>query len=315
MKTLIFWVWAFWVPILSHLSKLHENLEFYAYEKDANARENLMIERRSKYFFPEITFGKNVFFVEDPKDIISSVDLIILIIPNQFVGWIITEMKEFLKPWVTFLNLSKWINNTTFETVSDTLRSNLWGFEYHYACLSGGMIASELALWKPLGADIWVSDLSLAIPLQNLFTSKSLTIRVTTEYKNIELFWALKNIFALYVGYLEGSGYGASTVGYHFCLLYEELKKFLPIIWGSSDINFWTFALGWDMIATCFGDSRNKYFWKLVGSWKTPHEATEILKSEKKHAEGYETLKGIKTFLEGKSGFDEMNKVIQIFLG
>ena len=45
------------------------------------------------------------------------------------------------------------------------------------------------------------------------------------------------------------------------------------------------------MIATCFGNSRNKYFGKLVGSGKTSEEALGQLKEEKKHAEGFETLK------------------------
>jgi glycerol-3-phosphate dehydrogenase len=45
------------------------------------------------------------------------------------------------------------------------------------------------------------------------------------------------------------------------------------------------------MIATCFGNSRNKYFGKLVGGGMTPTEAYEQLKIEKKHAEGFETLK------------------------
>jgi glycerol-3-phosphate dehydrogenase len=39
------------------------------------------------------------------------------------------------------------------------------------------------------------------------------------------------------------------------------------------------------MVATCFGASRNRYFGQLVGKGKTPREAYEMLKSEKKHAE------------------------------
>ena len=92
------------------------------------------------------------------------------------------------------------------------------------------------------------------------------------------------------------------------------MKKLIPLLGGSPILDYGEFALGGDMIATCFGNSRNKYFGKLVGAGKTPIEAYEQLKSEKKHAEGFETLKGIAKFLEGKEGFKEIKKIIDIFL-
>ena len=44
-----------------------------------------------------------------------------------------------------------------------------------------------------------ISDKSISLPLKELFQSDTLDIEVSYEYKNIELFGALKNIFALYV--------------------------------------------------------------------------------------------------------------------
>jgi hypothetical protein len=46
----------------------------------------------------------------------------------------------------------------------------------------------------------------------------------------------------------------------------------------------------------------------------TPTEAYEQLKIEKKHAEGFETLKWLKNFTDGKVRFDELQKVIEIFI-
>ena len=61
------------------------------------------------------------------------------------------------------------------------------------------MIASELVESRPLGADIGVSDVSIGQALVDIFQSDTLTIRITLDYKNVELYGALKNIFALYV--------------------------------------------------------------------------------------------------------------------
>lgn len=314
MKTLVLWVGAFGVAILKHLSLLHPDRVFYAYEKDIPSREHLIRERKSPYFFSDFTFGENVVFLEDIETILPSIDLVLFVIPNQFIRSTIVHMKSYLKPGVIFLNLSKGIDNTTLTTVSDTLQDEIGGFDYHYAVLSWGMIASELVEARPLGADIGVSDLSIGSTLEEIFQSDTLTIRITSEYKNVELYGALKNIFALYVGYLEGKGYGASTVGYHFSLLWHDMRKLIQLLGGSDALDYGDFSLGWDMIATCFGNSRNKYFGKLVWGGKTPLEAYAQLKEEKKHAEGFETLKGIKNFIPSKWNFGELEKVILIFL-
>ena len=314
MKTLVLWVGAFGVAIIKHLSLLHPHQEFYAYEKDVTSREHLIRERRSPYFFPDFTFWENVIFLEEIETILPSIDLILFVIPNQFIRSTVTTMKPHLKSGVIFLNLSKGIDNTTLRTVSDTLQDELGGFDYHYAVLSWGMIASELVEARPLGADIWVSDVSIGQALIGTFQSDTLTIRITLDYKNVELYGALKNIFALYVGYLEGKWYGASTVGYHFSLLWHDMRKLIPLLGGSDALDYGDFSLGWDMIATCFGNSRNKYFGKLVWEGKTPLEAYAQLKEQKKHAEGFETLKGIKNFISWKWSFGELEKVIGIFL-
>ncbi len=314
MKTLVLWVWAFGVAILKHLSSIHPDETFYAFEKDPTVLAHLIRERKSPYFFTDFTFPENIVFLEKIEEILPSIDCIVLIIPNQFICAALRDMKPYLKSGITFVNLSKWIDNTTLSTVSDTIADELGDFSYHYACLSWGMIASELVSWSPLGADIWVSDTSIGAPLTELFASDNLAIRVTGDYKNTELYGALKNIFALYVGYLEGKWYGASTVGYHYCLLWEDMKKLIPLLGGNPALDYGDFALGGDMIATCFGNSRNKYFGRLVGSGKTPLEAYIELKEEKKHAEWYETLKGVKAFVEGKGAFEELAKVVSIFL-
>ena len=274
----------------------------------------MISERRHPHFFSEKTFPDNITFLRTISDILPAIDLIILIIPNQFIKSAISEIRTYLKPGVIFLNLSKWIDNTTLRTVSDTLRDELGNFSYYYAVLSWGMIASELFLWKPLWAQIGISDKSISLPLKELFQSDTLDIKVSDTYKNIELFGALKNIFALYVWYLEWRGHGYSTIGYHFTRLWKDFEKLIVLLGGMDDLDFSQYALGGDMIATCFGNSRNRYLGTLIWSGRSLTEGLEILKIEKKHAEWYETLKGIKNYISWKGVFPELERVISLFL-
>lgn len=136
MKTLVLGVGAFGVAILKHLSSLHKDETLYAYEKDPTVLTHLIRERKSPYFFTDFTFPANVIFLEKIEDVLPTIDCIVLIIPNQFIRSALAGMKPYIKSGVTFLNLSKGIDNTTLRTVSDTIADELGDFPYHYACLS-----------------------------------------------------------------------------------------------------------------------------------------------------------------------------------
>ncbi|MGE4444321.1 MAG: NAD(P)H-dependent glycerol-3-phosphate dehydrogenase [Candidatus Altimarinota bacterium] len=313
MKIVIIGVGAFGFAILNHLSKNHPNTEFFAYEKDEFVLQNLKNTRENPYFFSGTKLQNNVTFL-DNLDNISDFDVIIIAIPAQFVGNFIKNIQNNLKSGVTFLNLSKGINNETLQTPSDILQNELGNFSYHYAILSGGMIAGELVEEKILGAQIGCENIEIAKQLQFYFENKNLKISLSSTTKNIELFGSIKNIFALYMGYLEASGLGMSSVGYYFCELYKELPVLLQDLGGEKSIEFSDFSLGGDLIATCFGNSRNRYFGNLVGNGKNAKEAEEILKQEKKHAEGYYTLLGIQDIILKNEKIVEFRKIIHIFL-
>ena len=303
MNICVLWIGAFWFAILDHLSRKSDpNHSIFAYEKNETTFSVLKKTRKSPHFFPDTQLSESITFIENLWESIQEMDIIIVAIPNQYIPSMISNIWPYLKEYVCIVNVSKGINNTTLETVSDQLKKELWTFPYHYGVLSGGMIAQEMIDKKILWADIGVMDHSTGILLKELFESPLLSIHISESYKNIELFWALKNLIALYIGYLEGKWNGASTLGYYFCQIIDELKILLPLLWGSSDIRFSDFSLGWDLIATCFWDSRNRYLWKLLWSGKTPGDAMNKLISQNKRAEWYETLRGLSPLIRETSG-------------
>ncbi len=314
MKTLVIWVWAFWLAILNHLSKTHSEKTFYAYEKNKESLSFMKEKRENPYFFVWEKLSENIKLLDEITEILPSIDLIIIAIPNQFIKSLIKEIKPFLKQNVIFLNLSKWIDNSNLKTVSDNLKEELWDFKYSYNVLSGGMIASEVFYFKELWAQIWYSDKIVWEKLKDFFQTKNLKIDLTWDYKNIELFWAFKNILAIYVWYLEWMWHEFSSIWYYFCEMFKDIEKLVLELGWENDFNFSQFSLWWDIIATCFWNSRNRYLWKLVWSWKSVEDALEILRVENKHAEWYETLKWIANFIKEKDWYSEINKLIDIFL-
>ncbi len=310
MNILVVWVWAFGFAILKHIGD-NQAHTIYAYEKDEFSINFFKKFRKHPYFFNDIKLDEKVIFVSETKTILWAIDLVILAIPCQAIPQYITEMKDFLKPWVHILNLSKGINNKSFKTVGEEVADILGEFDYKYAVLSWGMLASELVYGAPLGWDIWINEIETGDILKELFHTKALEISLKIgEVKNIELYGALKNIFSLIMGYYEGKGYEGSAISYFFCKYFDEFARLVEFCGGNNFTHFDTithfntFSLWWDLLTSCYWNSRNRYFWKLLGMGKRVQEIQEIMKQEKKTAEWFETYKGIYPLIKDKEWFD-----------
>lgn len=316
MNIFVFWIWAFWFAVLKHIWETDQALGLYACEKDEFTVNFLKKFRRHPYFFEWVKLSEKIIFTSHYKEILPSIDLVILAVPSQWIIPLIQEIKSHLKPWVIILNLAKGINNETLTPLCDEVKKELKKNKYHYSILAGGMIASELVLWVPLWADIWVEDTEVWEKLSLLFSHKNLKTNVVlNQVKNVELSGALKNVCALIIGYYEGKWYGSSTLWYYLCDCIREVKEIVKLLWGDPEsLYFENYSFGWDLIASCFWDSRNRYLWKLIWWGKSPIEALEMLQKEKKRAEWYETLKWLKKILARKKWFPIIQEIIKIMI-
>ena len=309
---LILWLGAFGYAVSHHLGRNNPEISFYATEKNPEIFQKILKTRKHPYFFKNITnssLPKNILLVENTEKIISEIDIIISVIPCQFVAPAFSEMKHQLKDGVFILNLAKGINNQTLKTSSEALAEIFWDKKYSYGSLAGGMIAEELIAWNQLGADIVTEDTEAWNILRRIFRSDTLDIHLKiSNPKNIELSAALKNIVALILGYYEWQWAWASTLGYYFAKLTREMKRLIGLLANSEKIDFSDYSFSGDLIATCFWNSRNRLLGNMLGKWMSIESALRELTSQKKIAEGYETLKWIKSLIEWKEGYEEIQK-------
>lgn len=303
MKVLTLGLWAFGFAINKVLWENNPEKIFYSFELNEEIKESVKNNRTHPYFFTGYFLPNNIELIDNYDDIISEIDLIILAMPAQFVSWAVTSLQHKLKKWVTFLNLAKWIDIKQNKTISQLLSESLEWKDYNYAVLSWWMIASEVVEWKPLWADLWINNTAIGKNVQLMLQNNNLQIKLQKDILNIEMYGSLKNIMAILAGYYEAKWLGKSSIGYYLVNFYDEMKGIVKLYWWNKEIDFSYYSLGWDIVATCFWDSRNKYFWNLLWSGKNITEVLDILKSENKHAEGYETLKAVYNKIEDKEGF------------
>lgn len=314
-KILILGLGAFGFAIAKHLGENNPQQKIYASEVNTEIFDAIRKDRKHPYFFDGATLPANIELCSDVERLLLEIDIIVSVIPCQFLGGAFANMKDKLKDGVTILNLSKWINNETLQTSSERLEETLEWVNYTYAYLAWGMIAQEVVDGRTLGADIVTPDKDVGEDLRNLFVSESLDIHlIIGDPKNTELYAALKNIIALVLGYYEGQWNGASTLGYYLTQLLEEVSSIIQELWGNPELRFTDYALGWDIIATCFGGSRNRLLGNMLGQWKEIQFALKELAEQKKIAEWYETLKWVYKITKWIDEFKLINKFWEQFI-
>ena len=211
--------------------------------------------------------------------------------------------------------MSKWIDNSTLQTTGELLSDILWDIDYNYWVLAGGMIASELIKGDIVAADIVIENYGIWKQLENVFWSEKLDINLLQwSIKNTELHSSLKNIFAIIIWYYEAKWLAMSSIAYYFCKVYKEIDELIVLLGGTAWGEFSNYANGWDLIATCFGNSRNKYLWNLLWSGKNITQSLEIMASEHKISEWYVTLQWIYPYIKNKQWFEEIKKIWKLIL-
>ena len=312
MKILTLWLWAFWFAINKHLWENNQDMTFYGLELKKDICKSLIKTREHPYFFTWYKLPINIKVINSYNSIIWYIDLLILAIPAQFIQNAIQWLGKKLKPWVTILNLAKWIDITNNMTISQLIKKEFGIFDYNYAILSGWMIAKEVVEWKQIWGDLGIKNKEIWEKIKNLFACDYFKVILRDDVLNIELYGSLKNIMAIITGYYEWKWNNASTVWYYLLKFYNEIKEIIVLYGWNKTLDFSYYSLGWDMIATCFWDSRNRYFWRLLWEWNSVQEVLDILRSEKKHAEWYETFKAVNEKIWNKKWFELFKKFYEL---
>ncbi|MDD3793699.1 MAG: hypothetical protein PHI37_02720 [Candidatus Gracilibacteria bacterium] len=308
MKILTLGLGSFGFAINKLLGENNLLQDFYFYGRNKTLVEIIKDSREHPNFFPGYKLPQNIILIDDYSDIISDMDLIILAIPAQNIKETIKTISPFLKSGVIILNLAKGIDISTNQTIYGLVSDLLKEKSFEYAVLSGGMLSFEVVSGKKISADLGINDIEIGKKLLSLFENENFNINLSKNITNIELYGSLKNIMAIIIGYYEAKGEAKSSIGKYFVDYLNECKKIISLYGGSENLDFGYYSLGGDMIATCFGNSRNRYFGELLGLGNTSKQALEILESENKHSEGYETIKAVYEKVKDKSGFEMTKK-------
>jgi glycerol-3-phosphate dehydrogenase (NAD(P)+) len=292
---------AFGFAIAKILSENSADKEFYIFDVQREHIEHIRKTKRHPLFHGDTELPGHVLVTHSIEEAVSEADIIVLAMPSRHIRFSISSFKHLISKRVIFLSIIKGLeygtNMRPSEVVADELKNS--DIEYDYCILSGGMIAREVTLGHPLGADIACDKKEVAKAVARLFWNDHLRIETTTDVIGVELAGAFKNVIAIGAGILDGLGYAESSKSAFITTASKEIVP-LAISLGADEKTYSSFGYAWfsDLMTTCFGKSRNRQFGELIGKGMSVEEAVEEMQSSNLYVEGYVTAKVVNNLLK-----------------
>lgn len=247
--------------------------------------KNNIINGENPHYLPGITLPKNLSATINIDDAIKSSEIIVLAVPSQAVRSVLKRIKYENQ---TIVNLSKGIEIETGYLISDVVKEVL--NTENYCVLSGPSHAEEVARDVPTSVVISGTNISQAHKIQKEFSNVSFRIYTNEDLKGVEVSGAVKNIYAIASGVIDGMGNWDNTKAALITRASVEMTRIGEYFGGKKETYAGLAGIG-DLIVTCTSQhSRNRYVGEQLGRGK---KLDEILETMNMVAEGIYTVKAV----------------------
>ena len=237
------------------------------------------------YYLPGITLPKNLKAVTDIYKSIENSEIIVLAVPSQAVRSVLQKIDYNNQ---IIVNLSKGIEIETGYLMSDVVKEVLK--TDNYCTLSGPSHAEEVARDVPTSVVIAGENNDTLIKIQKEFSNVSFRIYTNKDLKGVEVSGAVKNIYAIASGVIDGMGNWDNTKAALITRATVEMARIGEYFGGKKETYAGLAGIG-DLIVTCTSQhSRNRYVGEQLGRGKN---LEEILEKMNMVAEGIYTVKAV----------------------
>ena len=241
-------VWSFSQAEVDHIREYHEN----ALLKGVAVPE-------------EIALTTDISAVKDADFVVSAV-------PSFAVRSTAEAMAPYLTEHSVIVSVTKGIERDTSKRMSQILKEVTGAT---VAVLSGPTHAEEVGRGVPTGCVVACEDHSVVDMVQDAFMSDVFRVYASGDIVGVELGAALKNIYALIAGVLEGAGCGDNTKALMMTRGLTESAR-LGVALGAKQETFAGLSGVGDLIVTCCSmHSRNHRCGIYIGQGLKAKEAME----------------------------------------
>lgn len=264
-------------------------VKLWVYEKELV--DMIKAKRENPIYLPGIPLSEKIIPLGDIGEACRNTNIIISVIPSQYVRSVLNQAKEFVEPDTIFVSASKGIENKTLLTISQIF-SQVFAErnDIRVTVLGGPTFAREVSKKLPTVTVLATQDVLIGKSIQKILSNKYFRVYTNHDLIGVELGGAIKNVIAIAAGIIAGLECGHNTLAALITRGIAEMSR-LGVAMGAKLLTFAGLAGIGDLVLTCTGDlSRNRSVGiKIAKGMKLE----EILKDMKMVAEGIKTAESV----------------------
>uniref|UniRef100_A0A8C2IE42 Glycerol-3-phosphate dehydrogenase [NAD(+)] n=1 Tax=Cyprinus carpio TaxID=7962 RepID=A0A8C2IE42_CYPCA len=256
-------------------------VKMWVYEEMVNDKklsEIINTEHENVKYLPGYKLPKNVVAVPQLRDAAEGADLLVFVVPHQFIRKLCDEMVGCVSEKARGITLIKGIDEGPegMKLISDIIREKM-GIDV--SVLMGANIANEVAAEKFCESTIGSKVLENGVLFKELLQTPNFRITVVDDADTVELCGALKNIVAVGAGFCDGLQCGDNTKAAVIRLGLMEMITFAKLFSKDDSVSSATFLESCgvaDLITTCYG-GRNR---RVAAAFAKTGKSIEELENE-----------------------------------
>ncbi|XP_034943155.1 glycerol-3-phosphate dehydrogenase [NAD(+)], cytoplasmic [Chelonus insularis] len=268
------------------LDNFDDRVTMYVYEEIINGRKLTEIineEHENVKYLPGHKIPENVIAVPDVVEAASDADILVFVVPHQFIKRICSTLLGKIKPTACGLSLIKGFDKKEgggIELISHIIAKEL---SIPMAVLMGANLASEVADEMFCETTIGCKDNAMGAILRDMIQTPFFRVVVVDDVDSVECCGALKNIVACGAGFVDGIGLGDNTKAAVIRLGLMEMIKFVDVFYPGGKLSTFFESCGVaDLITTCYGGRNRKVSEAFVKTGKSIAELEqEMLNGQK----------------------------------
>ncbi|XP_074836530.1 glycerol-3-phosphate dehydrogenase [NAD(+)], cytoplasmic isoform X2 [Carettochelys insculpta] len=245
----------------AQLEQFHTTVNMWVFEEEVGGRkltEIINTQHENIKYLPGHKLPHNVVAVPDLLKASAGADILIFVVPHQFINKLCEQLKGHVKKEAIGVSLIKGVDEGPegLKLISDVIREWL-GIEM--SVLMGANIANEVAAAKFCETTIGCKNLEHGQILKELMQTPNFRITVVPEADTVEICGALKNVVAVGAGFCDGLNFGDNTKAAVIRLGLVEMLTFAKLFC-KGPVTSATFLESCgiaDLITTCYG-GRNR---------------------------------------------------------
>lgn len=286
----------------ARLPQFDDRVTMYVYEEmidEKKLTEIINETHENVKYLPGHKLPSNVVAIPDVVEAAKEADILIFVVPHQFIRTLCSTLLGQIKPTAIALSLIKGFDQAEgggIELISHIIKRQL---KIPCAVLMGANLAREVADEKFCETTIGCKNARMKPLLRDLIQTEYFRVVVVDDEEAVEVCGALKNIVACGAGFVDGLNLGDNTKAAVIRLGLMEMIKFVDLFYPGSKLSTFFESCGVaDLITTCYGGRNRRICEAFVKTGKSIKELED------------ELLNGQK--LQGPFTADEVNFMLKI---